>query len=45
MVGYKCFNCRKEVQDTFVRKKIRCPYCGFKIITKPRNITTHVKAR
>ena len=31
---YKCLNCGKEIDLKQVREKIRCPYCGYKIITK-----------
>ncbi len=41
---YKCFNCGKEVNPTYLRKKIRCPYCGGKIIFKVREVTTTVEA-
>jgi DNA-directed RNA polymerase subunit RPC12/RpoP len=45
MVDYKCFNCGKLVSDAHIKKKIRCVYCGSKIIFKPRTTITHVKAR
>ncbi|MBN1275677.1 DNA-directed RNA polymerase subunit P [Candidatus Woesearchaeota archaeon] len=45
MVEYKCFSCGKTIADTHIRKKIRCVYCGSKIIFKPRTTITHVKAR
>jgi DNA-directed RNA polymerase subunit RPC12/RpoP len=47
MVEYKCFNsaCNKKVSVDYLRKRIRCPYCGSKIIFKPRSVTTKVKAR
>ncbi len=45
MVRYKCFNCNEEVAMDYVRKRIRCPYCGSKIIYKARERVTHVKAR
>lgn len=45
MVEYKCFNCNKKVNQDYLRKKIRCPYCGSKILFKPRITPTKVKAR
>lgn len=45
MKDYKCFQCNKEVSDTYLRKKIRCPYCGSKMLFKARIATTKVKAR
>jgi len=31
---YKCLNCRKAIEMSKVKDKIRCPYCGYKIIFK-----------
>lgn len=45
MVQYKCFACNKKVSDTLMGKKVRCPYCGSKILFKPRSTTTTVLAR
>lgn len=45
MVEYRCFGCDKKIPDNIVRKKIRCPYCGSKILFKPREKITKVKAR
>ncbi|MBT3304661.1 DNA-directed RNA polymerase subunit P [Candidatus Woesearchaeota archaeon] len=45
MVLYKCFQCNKKVGEEFLRKKVRCPYCGSKMIYKPCTQPTHVKAR
>ena len=42
---YKCFECGKEVGEDYTRKKIRCPYCGGRILFKPRVVTTKIKAR
>ena len=42
---YKCFQCDKKVSDDYLRKKIRCPYCGSKILFKARTVATKVKAR
>jgi DNA-directed RNA polymerase subunit P len=45
MATYKCFDCRKEVSPDLLRKKVRCPYCGGKILFKPRMQLTKIKAR
>ena len=44
MATYKCFNCGKIVKEEYIRKRVRCPYCGSKIIYKPRVVNTKVKA-
>jgi len=45
MVTYKCFNCGKEIESDMIRKRIRCPFCGGKILFKPRNRIIKVKSR
>jgi DNA-directed RNA polymerase subunit RPC12/RpoP len=45
MSKYKCFVCDKEVGDEYLRKRIRCPYCGNKMLFKPRDKITYIKAR
>ncbi len=45
MVEYKCFNCGKTISKELLRKRVRCPYCGSKILYKPRTKVTKVKAR
>ncbi len=44
MVSYKCFTCEKMVSDEYLRTKIRCPYCGGKMLYKERTAATKVKA-
>jgi len=44
MITYKCFDCQKKVSDTMLGRKIRCPYCGAKMLYKTRGTTTKVKA-
>lgn len=44
MVQYKCFNCNKEIDDTTLRKRVRCIYCDSKLLFKPRTTITKVKA-
>ena len=42
---YKCLDCGKEVDEESAKEKIRCPYCGFRIIVKARGKKiTRVKA-
>ncbi len=42
---YKCLNCGKEVEIKYIKEKIRCPYCGYRIITKDTPKTaTNVKS-
>ncbi|MFH1473532.1 MAG: DNA-directed RNA polymerase subunit P [Candidatus Aenigmatarchaeota archaeon] len=36
---YKCLKCRKEVDPKKVKEKVRCPYCGYKIILKEASET------
>ena len=31
---YKCLNCAKEIELKQVKDKIRCPYCGYRILVK-----------
>ncbi|MFH1409567.1 MAG: DNA-directed RNA polymerase subunit P [Nanoarchaeota archaeon] len=45
MTTYKCFHCDKKVSEDFLRKRVRCPYCGSKIIFKARSTVTKVSAR
>ncbi|MBI1973162.1 DNA-directed RNA polymerase subunit P [Candidatus Woesearchaeota archaeon] len=44
-VVYKCFSCEKIIKQDYVKKKIRCPYCGYKILYKPRTTTVKILAR
>jgi DNA-directed RNA polymerase subunit RPC12/RpoP len=45
MVEYKCFDCGKTVADDYIRKRVRCPYCGSKMLYKTRSTVTKIKAR
>ncbi|NIM47378.1 MAG: DNA-directed RNA polymerase subunit P [Candidatus Aenigmarchaeota archaeon] len=31
---YKCLNCGKSIEKEQVRDKIRCPYCGYRVVIK-----------
>ncbi|MCD6477991.1 MAG: DNA-directed RNA polymerase subunit P [Candidatus Aenigmarchaeota archaeon] len=43
---YKCLRCGKDVSLEDVRKRVRCPYCGYRILIKKRApIERKVKAR
>ncbi|MEK6861467.1 MAG: DNA-directed RNA polymerase subunit P [Nanoarchaeota archaeon] len=44
MVVYKCFECEKFVKIEYVKKKARCPYCGYKVLYKPRTVSAKVRA-
>ncbi len=46
MVVYKCFVCGREIKPEQIKKRVRCPYCGSRILYKPRpKIVKHLKAR
>jgi len=44
MVAYMCLDCHKEILSETVRKRVRCPYCGSKILYKPRITSATVEA-
>ncbi|MBL7147499.1 MAG: DNA-directed RNA polymerase subunit P [Nanoarchaeota archaeon] len=44
MVVHRCFECNKIVKQEYTKKKIRCPYCGSKILYKPRTTSSVVEA-
>ncbi len=44
MVNYMCMDCQKEIKHELVKKHVRCPYCGSKILFKPRVTTSVVEA-
>ncbi|MFQ6009838.1 MAG: DNA-directed RNA polymerase subunit P [Candidatus Aenigmatarchaeota archaeon] len=37
---YKCLQCGKTVDFETLKEKIRCPYCGYRILLKSRPKTT-----
>lgn len=46
MVDYECANCGKTVTGVLVERKIRCPYCSSKVLSKKQNrILNPIKAR
>ncbi len=44
MSEYKCFSCNKILNQDQVKKRIRCVYCGSKIVFKRRSVSTTVEA-
>jgi len=45
MAKYACFSCNKRIsEDLMSGKRVRCPYCGSKILFKPRTMATKIKA-
>ena len=42
---YLCFDCGKKVEDEYTKTKVRCPYCGGKILYKDRKVPNKIKAR
>ncbi len=45
MVEYKCLECDKVIDARILRRRVRCPYCGSKILYKFRSVATDVAAR
>jgi len=45
LTEYKCFQCSKKIMYDSLRKRVRCPYCGSKILYKPRTTLTKIQAR
>jgi len=45
MVNYKCFDCGKMIESKQLRRMVRCPYCGGKMLYKQRSVATKLKAR
>ena len=44
MVAYQCIECHKEVKSENIRKRVRCSFCGSKILYKPRSVSVSVEA-
>lgn len=42
---YVCFDCGKKVEDEYLKTRVRCPYCGGKILYKDRRTVNKVLAR
>ncbi|RME52957.1 DNA-directed RNA polymerase subunit P [Candidatus Woesearchaeota archaeon] len=45
MSNYKCFQCNKVIKDMHIKRRVRCVYCGSKIVFKERSTATTVVAR
>ncbi|MBW3018627.1 DNA-directed RNA polymerase subunit P [Candidatus Woesearchaeota archaeon] len=44
MVKYTCFFCGKKIGENMMGRRVRCPYCGSKILYKSRSTSTKVQA-
>lgn len=44
-MDYVCFDCGKKVDAKDTTMKVRCPYCGGKILYKDRRTVVKIKAR
>lgn len=44
-MAYRCFFCGKEINPDNIKKRVRCIYCGSKIIYKDRSAVTKILAR
>jgi len=42
---YRCFFCGKDIKNEQIRKRVRCLYCGSKIIYKDRTSINKILAR
>jgi len=42
---YKCFSCNKELKEEQIKKRVRCVYCGSKIVFKSRTSIVKIPAR
>lgn len=45
MSEYKCFHCNKVIRESHIKRRVRCIYCGSKIVFKERGAVTTVRAR
>ncbi|MEM4245516.1 MAG: DNA-directed RNA polymerase subunit P [Candidatus Nanoarchaeia archaeon] len=45
MKSYKCFDCDNIVKMEYLRKKVRCPKCGSRVLYKQRSAEAKIKAR
>lgn len=43
---YKCLNCGKTIENEQIKEKVRCPYCGYKVVFKnPPKTVVKVQAK
>ena len=45
MSAYKCLSCKKEVSTEDVKKRVRCPFCGYRILVKVRSTAKPVEVK
>ncbi|HIP66595.1 MAG TPA: DNA-directed RNA polymerase subunit P [Candidatus Nanopusillus sp.] len=36
MVEYLCITCKRKISHEMIRRTVKCPYCGGKILVKIR---------
>ncbi len=44
MVNYLCLDCQKEISSDLVKRRVRCPFCGSKMLYKPRVTSSTIEA-
>lgn len=44
MAVYECLLCRREIRSEDVKRRVRCQYCGSKLLVKPRTVNSVVEA-
>lgn len=44
MVNYQCMSCKKDISHEEVKRRVRCPHCGSKILFKPQTARITVEA-
>jgi len=44
MVSYNCMDCQKEIKFELVKRRVRCPHCGSKMLYKPRTTSSTIEA-
>ncbi|PTD93837.1 DNA-directed RNA polymerase subunit P [archaeon SCG-AAA382B04] len=45
-MGYRCARCKEDVEIDEESSRVRCPYCGFRVLLKKRgDQPKEVKAR
>jgi len=44
MTSYRCISCGKLILAEDVKRRVRCKWCGKKILYKPKTIGTTIEA-
>ena len=44
MASYKCTSCKKVIPSEDVKRKVRCKWCGHKILEKTKSVSTVYEA-